>query len=355
MAEQAWRGWEGEIGMKNVALAVALVLMLACAGSSSPPQPSKPERSSLKVGVGGQTQIVYLPLTLADELGYFKEEGISVEIDDLRGGSDALKAMLGGSVDLVAGFYEHTIRTQTQGRLIEMVTVFDVHPGLVLMVGKQHQDQVKSIKDLAGHPVGVTSPGSSTDEMVRYLLKKNNMAADEVPVVAIGSGSTAIAAISSGQVWAGVTVEPAASQLEKAGSAKALYDTRTQQGTKQVFGGSWPAGGLYAPNDFVKQNPRTVQAMVRAGVRALKYMKSHSPADIANNLPSSFFANGDKAAFAETLTANMAMFSDTGLMPADGPNNVLETLKVADPKTDWSTVTLKKTYDNSFVQKAGVE
>jgi NitT/TauT family transport system substrate-binding protein len=186
------------------------VLTLACGGSSSPSQPSKPEKSSLKVGVGGQTQITNLPLTLADELGYFKDEGITVEIDDLKGGSDALKAMLGGSVDMVTGFYEHTIRTQTQGKFIEMVTVFDDYPGLVLMVGKQHQDQVKSIKDLAGHPVGVTSSGSSADEMVKYLLKKNNLAADAVPVVEIGSGSTAIAAINSGQVWAGVTVEPAA-------------------------------------------------------------------------------------------------------------------------------------------------
>jgi NitT/TauT family transport system substrate-binding protein len=294
---------------------------------------------------------MYLPLTLADQLGYFKAGGISVEIDDLRGGPDALKALLGGSVDMVTGPYEQTIRTQTQGRFIEMVTTFDVSPGLVLMVAKQYRDQVKSIKDLAGHPVGVTAPGSSTDEMVKYLLKKNGLAPDAVPVVAIGSGSTAIAAIASGQVWAGVTVEPAASDLEKSGSARALYDTRTGQGTKDVFGGSWPAGGFYALTDFVKGNPRTVQVMVRAGVETLKYMKSHSVDDIASHLPSSFFANGDRAAYAATLKANMGMFSDTGLMPVDGPNNVFETLKAADPKTDWSTVDLKKTYDNSFVRK----
>jgi NitT/TauT family transport system substrate-binding protein len=341
--------------MKKLALTVVVLLALACA-SSSPSQSQTssgpPEKPNLKMGVGGQSQIIYMPLTLADQLGYFRDEGITVEIDDLKGGSDALKALLGGSVDMVTGFYEHTIRTQTQGKFIEMFTTFDLYPGLVLMVGKQHQDQVKSIKDLAGHPVGVTSPGSSTDEMVKYLLKKNNMAADAVPVVAIGSGSTAIAAISSGQVWAGVTVEPTASQLQKDGNAKPLYDTRTQQGTRQVFGGTWPAGGFYTTTDFVKQNPRTVQAMARAAVKTLKYIKSHPAAEIANHLPSNFFVGGDKAAFVDTLKANMAMFSDTGLMPSDGPNNVLETLKVADPKTDWSTVVLKKTYDNSFVQKA---
>jgi NitT/TauT family transport system substrate-binding protein len=340
--------------MNRLALAALTLLLIVVSGCDSSSQTASPapEKTALKMGVGGQSQMMYLPLTLADQLGYFKAGGVSLEIDDLKGPPDALKALLGGSVDMVTGLYEHTIRTQTQGRFIEMVTTFDVSPGLVLMVAKQYQDQVKSMKDLAGHPVGVTSPGSSTDEMVKYLLKKNGMAPDAVPVVAIGSGSTAIAAIASGQVWAGVTVEPAASELEKSGSARALYDTRTVKGTKEVFGGSWPAGGFYATSDFVKQNPRTVQAMVTAGVKTLKYMNSHSPDDIASHLPSNFFANGDKAAFAATLKANVGMFSGSGLMPPDGPNNVFETLKAADPKTDWSTVNLKKTYDDSFVRKA---
>ena len=168
------------------------------------------------------------------------------------------------------------------------------------------------------------------------------------------SGSTAIAAITSGQVWTGVTVEPAASKMEKAGTAKTLYDTRTPQGTSDVFGGPWPAGGFYVQTDFVNQNPRTVQSMVRAGVRTLKYIKTHGAAEIADHLPPSFYG-GDKAAFVETLKANLQMFSDTGLMPPDGPNTVFDTVKTADPKTDWSVVDLKKTYDNSFVQKAGVK
>ncbi len=336
--------------------ALVFLLAVACGGTASP-QPAgttgPPEKTSLKMGVGGQSQIIYLPATLADQLGYYRDEGISVEIDDLKGGSDALQAMLGGSVDIVTGFYEHTIRTQAQGKAIEMVTLFDLYPGLVMMVGRQHTDQVHRIKDLVGHPVGVTSPGSSTDEMVKYLLKKGDLARDSIPVVAIGSGSTAIAAITTGQVWAGVTVEPAASQMEKAGTATAIYDTRTAQGTREVFGGTWPAGGFYLTTAFAKQNPRTVQAMVRAGVRALRYIKTHSAQEVADHLPPAFYG-GDKAAFVATLQGSLGMFSDSGLMPSDGPGIVLDTVKTADPRTDWSTVELKRTYDNGYVQKAGV-
>ena len=110
--------------MKRLILATtAALLVFACGGTSNTPQTAAssgpPEKSSLKVGVGGQAQLIYMPLTLADQLGYFKAEGITIEIDDLKGGSDALKALLGGSVDMVTGFYEHTVRTQTQGKFIE--------------------------------------------------------------------------------------------------------------------------------------------------------------------------------------------------------------------------------------------
>jgi NitT/TauT family transport system substrate-binding protein len=335
---------------KTSLLALALFLAVAC-GGSSPPAPSTsgpPEKTSIKFGVGGQGQIIYMPLTLADQLGYFKAEGITVDINDLKGGADALKALVGGSVDVVTGFYEHTIRTQSQGKYIEMFTLFDLNPGLVLFVNKKHAD-AKSITDIANLNIGVTSLGSSTDEMVRYLFKQNGLDPKAAKTVAVGSGSAAITALKSDTVQALVTVEPAASKLEQSGDGKAIYDTRTGAGTKDVFGGSWPAGGFYATADFVKQNPRTAQALARAGVKTLRYIKSHTAADIASQLPAQiFYPDGNKDFFVKVLDANLGMFSSDGKMPSDGPDNVLKTLKVADPATDWSTIDLKKTYDNSF-------
>ena len=70
----------------------ALLLLTSCARPR--------EVTTVRVAVGGQTQFIYLPLTLADQLGYFKDEGLSVQISDLRGGSEALAALLGGSVDI---------------------------------------------------------------------------------------------------------------------------------------------------------------------------------------------------------------------------------------------------------------
>src|SRR6516162_7434627 len=147
---------------------VLLFLMIVFTACSRPAK----QPATIRMAVGGQTQFIYLPLTLADRLGYFKDEGLSVQISDLRGGSEALAALIGGSVDMVTGFYEHTIRAQSQGKHLVMVALFDRYPGLVLMVGKQHLNDIHSIKDLVGKPVGVTAPGSSTDQLVKYILRQ---------------------------------------------------------------------------------------------------------------------------------------------------------------------------------------
>jgi NitT/TauT family transport system substrate-binding protein len=302
------------------------------------------------MAVGGQTQFIYLPLTLADRLGYFKDEGLTVNISDLRGGSEALAAMMGGSVDMVTGFYEHTIRARAQGKRLVMVALFDRYPGLVLMVGKRHFDQVHSIRDLVGKPVGVTAPGSSTDQLVKYVLRQNDLDPQSIPVVT-GGISTMLAALEQDHVWAGVTVDPLASRLDRDGIARALYDTRTEKGTTDIFGGPWPAGGFYTTVEFIQQHPRTLQAIVKAGVRALQYLKQHSAEEVAAAMPESFWG-GDRDQYIQSLRANLGMYSPDGVMPSDGPPNVLKTLSLVDEKVAATKLDLSETYDNSFVEKA---
>ena len=343
---------------RSVVLMLALVLATACSGATTNPPAATapasggaPEKANLKIGVGGQGQIIYMPLTLADQLGYFKQEGLTVQIQDLKGGADALTAMVGGSTDATMGFYEHTIRTQTQGKQIEMIATCDLYPGLVMFAGKGHPE-AKTIKELTNLKIGITSAGSSTEEMVKYLFKKNGLDPAAAQTVAVGRGGPAITALKNRVVDALVTVEPAASTIEKNGDGTVLYDTRTEQGTRDVFGGAWPAGGFYVPTDFVQQNPRTAQALARVAVDTLRYIKDHTAEDIAAKLPGQlFYPDGDQAAFAKVLTANQKMFSQDGKMPSDGPNNVLETLKAADTQTDWTKVDLSKTFTNMFVDQ----
>jgi sulfonate transport system substrate-binding protein len=321
---------------------LVLLLLSSCSRAHDP--------ATIQMAVGGQTQFIYLPLTLANQLGFFKDEGLTVNISDLRGGSEALAAMMGGSVDVVTGFYEHTIRARAQGKRLVMIELFDRYPGLVLMVGNRHVNQVHQIKDLIGKPVAVTAAGSSTDQLVKYLLRKDELDPQAIPVVTAGT-TTMLAALERDQVWAGVIVDPLASKFERDGIATPLYDTRTEKGTLDIFGGPWPAGGFYTTEDFIRQHPATVQSLVNAGLRALRYIKQHSPEEIADAMPPSFWA-GDRDQYLLSLRANIGLYSSDGMMPDDGASNVLKTLSLVDQTINRARIDLKATYDNGFVLKA---
>ena len=133
--------------------------------------------------------------------------------------------------------------------------------------------------------------------------------------------------------------------------AKVLYDTRTEKGTLDIFGGPWPAGGFYTTAEFIDQERSVVQSMVKAGVRALRYLKEHSPEEVAAAMPESFWA-GDRDQYIASLRASLPIFSTDGLMPVEGPPNVLKTLSLVDEKIASAGIDLAGTYDNRFVQAA---
>ena len=88
----------------------------------------------MTLGVGGKPLLYYLPLTIAERKGFFKEQGLEVEINDFGGGAKSLQALIGGSVDVVTGAYEHTIRMQAKGQDVRAVTELGRFPAIVIAV-----------------------------------------------------------------------------------------------------------------------------------------------------------------------------------------------------------------------------
>lgn len=315
--------------------AAALLLAAACGGGTAAPAPptptapGPPATGTLRIGVEGPGELVNLPLSLGDQLGYFHDEGITPRIEAFSSGQAALDALAAGTVDAVAGSYEQVVRAQARGRAVEMIAVFTDYPGLVVEVGRKHQAEVRSIRDLVGHPVGVSAPGAPGDDLLKFLQKQAGLPTDSVPAVAAGGGTAAVNLLRSDSIWALVAVDPIAGQVERSGDGRPIYDTRTPAGAGAVWPGRWPASGFYVTLDFVRQGQRSVQSLARVAVRALKSLKAHPPAE----------------------AAGARIFSPDGVMPAEGPGNVLDTLRAADPRTDWSKVDLKKTYDTAFARK----
>src|SRR5882672_7887561 len=123
----------------------ALAFALALAGSA---HAQAPEKKQITLGVGGKTALYYLPLTIAERLGHFKEQGLEVTINDFRGGAQSLQALAGGSVDVVTGAYEHTIRMQAKGQDVRALIELGRFPGIVLGIRKERANAYKSPADL---------------------------------------------------------------------------------------------------------------------------------------------------------------------------------------------------------------
>src|SRR5271154_5522478 len=214
-------------------------------------------QSKITIAVGGGSCLCYLPTVLAKQLGEYDKAGLAVELVDLKGGSDALKAVLGGSADVVSGYFDHCVNLAARKQELVSFVVYDRYPGLVLVVSPSHNAEIKSIKDLAGKKVGVSAPGSSTDFFLKYLLKKIGVDASSVAVIGVGLGGTSVAAMEQGQIDAAVMLDPSVTVLQGShADLRILSDTRTQKDTLEVFGGEYPGGALYSTVTWVASHEK---------------------------------------------------------------------------------------------------
>ena len=300
--------------------------------------------------VGGYEKHIYLPAKLAEGLGYFKAEGLDVELLNEGSGVDAENEMLAGAVQGVVGFYDHCVDLQTKGKYVESVVQFSQAPGEVELVSTKHPE-IKSVADLRGKSLGVTGLGSSTNFLSQYLMVKAGVPLGEFSTIPVGAGTTFIAAMAQDKIQAGMTTEPTISRLLKTGEARILVDMRSIEKTKQALGGTYPAASLYMPTDWVEKNKPTVQKLANAFVKTLKYINTHSAAEIADKMPKDFYA-GDKEGYIKALADGKAMFTADGVMPAGGPETVLSVLSAFSKNVKGKTVDLSKTYTTEFVKNA---
>ena len=191
--------------LEKLTALMAMAMALVAGGCARPPA----AHNHVRLAVGGANQMVYLPTTLAQQLGYYTAEGLDVELQDFAGGSKSLEALVGGSADVVSGFYDHTIQMAAEGRHLTAFVNMLRYPGLVLVTSPQAAPSVTKIEDLKGRVAGVTSAGSSSQMLLTYLLQRHGVAPDSVSVTAIGSAATAIAAVERGKVDAGMMADPA--------------------------------------------------------------------------------------------------------------------------------------------------
>jgi NitT/TauT family transport system substrate-binding protein len=312
------------------------------------------EKASLTIAVGGKNLLYYLPLTIAESLGYFKAEGLDVTIVDFAGGSRALQAVIGGSADVVSGAFEHTLNMQAKGQRLRAFVLQGRAPQVVLGINPKTMPNYKTVADLKGKKIGVTAPGSSTNVMANFVLAKAGLKPSDVSIIGVGAGNGAVAAMRAGQVDAISNLDPVITLLQRSGDLKVISDTRIVAEADKVFGGPMPAGCLYAPQAFLDKNPRTVQALTNAMVRADKWIQAAGASEIVKAVPESYLL-GDRAVYIDAFLASKGALSADGSIPEAGAATALRALQSIDDSLKGQTFDLAAVATNEFVKKANAK
>jgi len=307
-------------------------------------------QTKVRLAVGGQPALFYLPLNVTDRLGYFRDEGLNVAISDVSAGGRALQALMGGSADVVTGSFDHTIQMQAKKQTITAVVQLGRFPGFVLGLIGPKAAAYRGPADLKGMKIGITAPGSSTHFMALHMMEQAGLKPDDASFIATGAGATAVAAARRGEIDAMINVDPVISQLESENAIRVVADTRTEQGTRLVYGGLYPAAVLYLPPAYAQNNPKTVQSLTNAFVRGLKWIASHSAEDIARAMPAEH-ALGNMELFTRAIHNSLPMYSPDGRFTAEGAETALKVLREFDPSIAKAKIDISATYTSAFLDK----
>jgi NitT/TauT family transport system substrate-binding protein len=299
--------------------------------------------------VGGIDKIIYLPVKLAEQLGYFKGEGLEVRLRSEDSGIQGVDELLVGTAQGVVGFYDHVIYMQAMGKSVVSLIQFAQAPGEVGLVSTRAGRG--ALADLKGRVLGVTGLGASTQSLSRYLVLAAGLKLNQVTFVPVANGDAFIQAMARGTIAAGMTTEPTASRLLDSGQARVLVDLRTPEDTARALGGPYPASCLFMETAWVNRHQPEAQKLVNALVKALGFIQSHTAAEIAAQLPPQFYPC-DRATYVKALARSKPIFIPDGRMPANGPAHVLKVLTRTEKSLQGKTIDLPSTYTLAFVNAA---
>lgn len=323
-----------------------LAALLAVATSHALAQ----DPARLTLMVSGTAKMIYLPATLAQRLGYFRDEGLDVELVSQPAGVDAESELLTGFAQGVVGFYDHTIDLQAKGKEVRAIVVFSQVPGEAEVVSTRLPATVQSMRDLRGRTLGVTGLGASTSFLTRYLMTQQGLSAGDYTMLPVGAERSFVTALRGGRIDAGMTTDPTVSRLVHSGEARVLLDLRTLENTRAALGGSYPAACLYLQTEWLEAHPDVAARLARAFVHTLRYMRTHGAEDIAARMPPEFRRDHPEL-YTKALAAALPTFSTDGRMPDDGPPTVLRVLAASNTNARDKHIDLSRTYTNRFVDQ----
>lgn len=337
-----------KIHRRRFALSVAFTA--ACVAAPALHAQPRLEKNRISVVVGGKSSFLHLPLTLADQLGYFRSEGLVVDMQEAGTSRRALELQLEGGADVCAGHFENILLLQARGLTHQAFVLHSRTPQAALGVSLRNLPAYRSVVDLKGKRIGVSERGSGAGLMARVVLARAGLAPEDVLLVE-SEADVAVAALRAGQLDALAQYEPVMSTLEQRAEVRIIFDTRTLKGTTAVFAGPMPGSCLHAHSEFVQRHPNTCQALANGVVHALKWLQTAGPGDILKAVPDAYLL-GERAMYLTAFNKVREAMSPDGLMAPEAARNVARVLSQYDPVLRLEKMDAERAYTNDFARRA---
>jgi NitT/TauT family transport system substrate-binding protein len=257
----------------------------------------------------------FLPVYVAAARTW-KPEGLDIEIVSFRGDAEVSQAMAGGSLDL---------SLQSLDGLVNLVTSNQPVKGFYAGFHQADfawlaQSSIKTWSDLKGGTIGVSTFGSLTDQLTRYVLKKHGLKPEtDVQIVQAGPSATSIQLLRSKRLLAAIQSAPTKWVAEDLGLT--VLGTQDQEIAPQ-----WPKHSFVARTRFLDENPNTTMAFLRAHVAAIRLARADRDLAVKVLVDQVKYQSAYAArAYAE----NMPGFDERGRLPDEKYMDIFWSIAIA--------------------------
>lgn len=311
------------------------------------------------VTVQGWASLKQLPLWLALRLGYFADEGLDVTFQSVPPHVQRLEQLAQLPLELFAGTFERTLYLNAQGAAHQALVLLARSPQVVLAASARHYPADVGLPDLAGARIGVSASGALGHRVAQLALLRGGLSAHDAHYIELPTPQAALRAFERGDIEVLSHTDPLITRLDVQGWVRLVSDTRTLRECDQVFGGPMACTCLSAPRDWIERHPQTAQGLANGLVRALKWLHTAAPVDLAPHLPprlspksSSSAPQDDASLFLSAFYRSRETLSMDGRLADAAPLTVMRALDRLKVPLNWARVQPEQTYTHRFVDRA---
>ena len=267
-----------------------------------------------------------IPYTVALSQGYFKKEGLNVQLVYSKGGNDAMQALVGGAVDYGATSLDVAIQAYAHGAKIRRFASTGKLPLFALAVAPKSAGAINDVKDLEGKTVGVSALGNADHALALYLLKQAN--ADASKVKFANMGTNLFEALRQGAIDAGMVQEPALTLVVKSGG-KVLVNAMMSADAQKYLGGNYEFMGVAVRADEFDARRAQMTALTKALAGALVAVQSATPDELVASLPPEMTTGADTGEMKDILAKYRSSLYPTMVsIDKSAADRVTQTLRV---------------------------